>query len=52
MSVKNDEVWLQISAGQGPIECAWAVLKVLHEMRKEAEAAGLVIKAIGVRTRN
>jgi peptide chain release factor len=47
MSVKNGEVWLQISAGQGPIECAWAVLKVLQEMRKEAEAAGLDIRAIG-----
>jgi len=48
MSVKNGEVWLQISAGQGPIECAWAVLKVLQEMREEAEAAGLDIRAIGM----
>ena len=48
MSVKNGEVWLQISAGQGPIECAWAVSMVLQEMRKEAEAAGLDIRAIGI----
>jgi peptide chain release factor len=48
MRVKNGEVWLQISAGQGPIECAWAVLKVLQEMQKEAETAGLDIRAIGM----
>jgi peptide chain release factor len=48
MIAKNKEIWLQISAGQGPIECAWAVLKILQEMRKEAEAAGLDIKAIGI----
>jgi peptide chain release factor len=46
MSLKKGEVWLQISSGQGPIECAWAVIKVLGEMQKEAEAAGLDISAI------
>jgi peptide chain release factor len=48
MSLKNCEVWLQISAGQGPSECAWAVMKVIGEMQKEAEAAGLDLKTIAV----
>jgi peptide chain release factor len=48
MSLINGAVWLQISAGQGPIECAWAVMKVLEEMQKEAKAAGIDLKAIGM----
>jgi peptide chain release factor len=30
------EVWLHITAGQGPAECAWAVLRTLEQMRAEA----------------
>jgi peptide chain release factor len=48
MSVKKGEIWLQVSAGQGPIECAWAVMKVIGEMQQEAESAGLDIRAIAV----
>jgi peptide chain release factor len=48
MNLKYGCVWLQISAGRGPIECARAVMKIVGEMRKEAEAAGLDIKAIAV----
>jgi peptide chain release factor len=35
------ELWLQITAGQGPAECCWAVIKVLEEFEREAVAAGL-----------
>jgi peptide chain release factor len=48
MVYKKNEFWLQISAGQGPIECAWVVMKTLGEMQKEAESLGLDIKAIGI----
>lgn len=34
-------LWLQVSAGQGPAECAWAVVKTLETMQAEAQAAGL-----------
>jgi peptide chain release factor len=33
------EVWLQITAGRGPVECSWAVVQVMEQIR--AEAAGL-----------
>jgi protein subunit release factor B len=46
MNLKNCEIWLQISAGQGPLECAWVVMKVLEKIREEAELTGLDIKAI------
>jgi len=35
------EVWLQVTAGQGPLECAWAVVKVLNQIRREAQSAAL-----------
>jgi peptide chain release factor len=33
--------WVQITAGQGPVECAWAVTQVLGTLLSEAAAAGL-----------
>jgi peptide chain release factor len=39
-------MWLQITAGQGPVECAWAVVQVLEKLRKEAAAVGLEIRLI------
>jgi peptide chain release factor len=41
MTVARCEVWLQITAGQGPVECAWAVIKVLEKLREDAASAGL-----------
>jgi hypothetical protein len=38
MSDYTYEVWLQVSAGQGPPECAWAVIKTAEEIRREAAA--------------
>jgi peptide chain release factor len=40
------EVWLQLTAGQGPVECAWAVIKVLEKLRAEAESAGVEARTI------
>ena len=37
------DIWLQITAGQGPVECAWAVTKVIEQLHAEAMAAGLPI---------
>lgn len=48
MNMNEREVWLQITAGQGPVECAWAVVKVLSEIREEAEAAGLDTRTLTV----
>ncbi|MBI2684788.1 MAG: peptide chain release factor H [Acidobacteria bacterium] len=42
------EVWLQITAGQGPAECAWAVIKTLEEIQREALAASLDCRAIEI----
>jgi len=36
---KNAELRLQVSAGHGPAECAWAVVRVLEQMQAEAQAA-------------
>jgi peptide chain release factor len=46
MSPARREVWLQITAGQGPVECAWAVVKVLGRLCEEAAAAGLEARTI------
>ena len=34
------ELWLQISAGQGPAECAWAVVKTVEAIETEARSTG------------
>src|SRR5258708_8823287 len=41
MTLARCEVWLQLTAGQGPVECAWAVIRVLEKLREEAASAGL-----------
>lgn len=49
MSTKQHrECWLQISAGKGPAECAWAVLKVIGVITREAEAQGLTVRTLEV----
>jgi peptide chain release factor len=42
------EVWLQITAGKGPAECAWAVVKVLEKIQAETTAARLEFRAIEI----
>lgn len=42
----NEELWLQISAGQGPVECAWAVVKTMEAIEAEARAAGIAVKTV------
>jgi peptide chain release factor len=37
----NSERWLQVTAGKGPAECAWAVLLVIGKIQEEASTAGL-----------
>ncbi len=34
--MNENEVWLQVTAGQGPAECAWAVVKVTERILREA----------------
>jgi peptide chain release factor len=48
MMAKNADLWLQITAGHGPAECAWAVVKVLERMQTEALASALELKAIEI----
>ena len=40
------ELWLQVTAGQGPSECAWAVVKVLEKVQQEAVSASLEFRVI------
>jgi peptide chain release factor len=48
MSDRN-EVWLQVTAGQGPSECAWAVVKVLARIQQEAQSASLEFRTIEIK---
>jgi hypothetical protein len=48
MNDSRSELWLQITAGKGPEECAWAVVRVLEKVCAEAAAAGLETKTIEV----
>ncbi len=41
----SGEIWLQVSAGQGPAECAWAVVKTVEEMEREAAPLALEFRA-------
>ena len=42
----NRDIWLQVTAGKGPVECAWAVMKILEKLQAEASAAGLEARTI------
>jgi len=46
--VNAQEAWLQVSAGQGPVECAWAVLQVVEKMRESAASAGVELTTLDV----
>lgn len=40
------QYWLSFSAGQGPAECAWAVVEVLQRLMAEAEAMGIATELL------
>ena len=48
MTDRKQEVWLQVTAGQGPSECAWAVVRVLEQIQQEAKSASLEFKTIEI----
>ncbi|WP_321471792.1 peptide chain release factor H [uncultured Paludibaculum sp.] len=48
MNQQSKEIWLQVTAGQGPVECAWAVVNVLRRMEDEAHAAALRCSTIEI----
>jgi peptide chain release factor len=48
MSAPASEVWLQVTAGQGPAECCWAVLKTVEAIEAEANSASLSAKTLEV----
>jgi peptide chain release factor len=48
MNDHKQEVWLQVSAGQGPVECAWAVVKTVEEIQREAAGAALEFRAVEI----
>jgi peptide chain release factor len=48
MSDQRRELWMHITAGQGPAECAWAVVKVLEQIQKEALAASLEFRTVEI----
>lgn len=46
--MKLHELWLHITAGQGPAECAWAAVKIHEEIAKEAARESLTLKTLRV----
>jgi peptide chain release factor len=42
------EHWFQVTAGRGPSECAWAVVKVLEQIQQEALSASLEFRTIEI----
>jgi len=46
--LERQGVWLQVSAGHGPAECAWAALKVAERMQNDAAATGIEIRTLDV----
>jgi peptide chain release factor len=48
MKDQKRELWLQITAGQGPAECAWAVVKVLEQIQKEALTVSIEFKTVEI----
>ncbi|MGH1441285.1 MAG: peptide chain release factor H [Cellvibrionaceae bacterium] len=42
----KDIVWLQLTAGQGPKECAWVVAQLLKKIRQEASKTEIHIEMI------
>jgi len=43
---KQREAWLQVTAGRGPAECAWAVVRVVAKILEDAKAAGIEARTL------
>jgi peptide chain release factor len=48
MTDRTRQLWFQITAGQGPAECSWAVVKLLEQIQQEAVSASLEFKTIEI----
>ncbi len=48
MSGQKYEAWLLVSAGQGPVECAWAVVQTIEAIHREATAASLEVRTVEI----
>lgn len=48
MTDRHRELWLQVTAGRGPAECAWAVVRVLEQLQREALAASIDFKTVEI----
>jgi peptide chain release factor len=48
MTEPTHELLLQITAGNGPVECAWAVMRTTKKLLKEAEQSGLRSRLIEI----
>lgn len=48
MTDSRGELWLHITAGQGPIECAWAVIKALQQIEHEASLVSLEFRTLEI----
>jgi peptide chain release factor len=48
MTKTKHEMWLQVTAGRGPAECAWAVMRVAEKILEEAKAAGVEAQTLEV----
>jgi len=45
---RKRELWFQVTAGKGPAECGWAVVKVLENMQREALSASLEFQTVEI----
>jgi peptide chain release factor len=44
--IKSERIWLQITAGRGPVECRLAVARLILVLHKEARAAGFAFEVL------
>ena len=42
------EVWLLVSAGQGPAECQWVVARLIDEVCADAAAQGTAARLVEI----
>ncbi len=48
MTTATHEFWLQVTAGRGPAECGWAVVKTVEAIEAEAKAQSFVVKILEI----
>ena len=46
MANPQHEAWLQVTAGRGPSECAWAVVRVVEKILNDANDAGMEARTL------